>query len=149
MTVRRIFYDTVNGIEEKPVCVGIRGVAGEIFDSELYQPYGLAACPAGGGESILLEINGDPNNTVALPVRGYVVPIKGRTVIYQGDNTITITPAGVSIRVGSTEFNVGPNSITTNKSIITSGDVIAAGVSLRGHVHAGVSNGTSFTAGPS
>ena len=54
------------------------------------------------------------------------------------DGKVTITASGKT-------FTIDGSTVKTDMDIITTGDVIAGGVSLKGHVHGGVSTGSSAT----
>ena len=57
MTSRRVKVSNIQTQGEKPVA-SITGLAGEEFESEVYNQYGVSANPEDAGESILIEQNG-------------------------------------------------------------------------------------------
>lgn len=63
----------------------------------------------------------------------------GSILQFNSNGSITVSAAG--------GINVAAN-ISVNGSITTSGDVVAAGISLDSHVHGGVKSGGSSTSGP-
>lgn len=144
MSNRRVFIvsEIVDGVAT------VEGVAGEEFETEVYQPYGFAANPEGEfGGSILHEINGDPNNHIATLPRSPRGADKGTVLIHYGDETDIILSNGcIEIKVGLGRFKLTPTEVTTNMNIVTTGDIEARSVSasldvtagtksLRSHVH--------------
>ena len=123
------------------------GVAGETFDTEVWQPYGLSAGIE--GEGVLISHNGEADNHTALPATGDRVADAGTVLIYYGENTqIVLSDDTIEITVPSGRVTIGAGKITTDLDIETTGDVKAGGISLRGHKHGGVMTGGGVT-GPS
>lgn len=123
------------------------GVAGENFETEVYQFYGLSA--GVGGEGALMSFNGRADNHTALPPRGDRLAKAGTVLLYYGQNTeIELTKDSVTIRLAGGNFTMKNGKITTNMDIETTGDVKAGGVSLRRHIHTGVTSGGGVTGLP-
>ena len=136
MTARRVKISNIATQGEKPVA-DITGLSGEEFESEIYNQYGLSVNPEDAGESILIEQNGDADNYIALPPSGKRIAEKGTVLVYYGDDVdATFSKDCIILRVGNTNFTVKEGEITTNADIITTGDVVADGISLIEHRHA-------------
>lgn len=149
--MRRVFISQTEQVDDKLVGK-VDGLAGEQFNAEIYQPYGLSANPEDGGESVLLEINGDPDNYVALPAGSTRVAKPGETLIYHGDSLITLTKDDIKIEVGGHFFTLKDDKINTDMDINTSGTVRAKTLFVNGsnysnHRHGGVRNGGGVTGG--
>lgn len=128
-----------SSLDGRPVAAA-EGVAGEEFDTEVYSPYGLSANVE--GEGVLLSMNGDADNHQALGPRGDRLAEPGTVLVYYGDSTeIELSESRVTIRVPDGELTIGNGRIETDMDIVTSGDVRAGTISLRGHRHSGVQTG--------
>ena len=149
--MRRVFISQTEQVDDKLVG-SAEGLAGEQFQSEIYQPYGLSANPKDGGESVLLEINGDPDNYVALPAGSTQVAKEGETLIYHGDSLITLTKDDIKIETGGHYFNLIDGKVKTDMDINTTGAVRTKKLYVNGndydtHKHGGVKNGGGTTRG--
>jgi hypothetical protein len=122
------------------------GIADESGETELYAPYGFAS--AKEGEGVLIEVQDDPDNYVALPPGGDRVAPDGTTLIYWGGTTIALTESKVTITVGGGSITMDGETIKTNMNIETTGDVKAGKISLTKHIHAGVQPGAGVTGLP-
>ena len=110
MTVRRVNIKDVLEDEGDKQVVSFDGVAGETdIPAEQYQIGGVAYCPADGesAESLMVEINNDPDNMVALPHGGTVKCEKGETILYQGDTRLILRTEGnvVELLIGGDSAN--------------------------------------------
>lgn len=160
--MRRIFLSGFEQIKGKLVAA-VKGIAGEEFQSEVYQAYGLSANPEQGGESVLLEINGDADNYVALAPSGTKMAEPGETLIYYEDTVISLKEESVTIKVGSKSFELKDGKVKTDMDIETSGNIKAKSLDaddvkatsklyIRGkefanHKHPGVRTGAGVTGG--
>lgn len=160
--MRRIFLSRFEQIKGKLVAL-TKGIAGEEFQSEVYQAYGLSANPEQGGESVLLEINGDADNYVALAPSGVKIAEVGETLIYFEDTVISLKKESVTIKVGSKSFELKDGKVKTNMDIETTGNIKAKSLDaedvkatsklyIRGgefanHIHPGVRAGSGVTGG--
>lgn len=154
MVARRVLLGELSQ-EDDAVISTVQGLAGEEFESEVYQFYGLSANPPGENESIVIENNGSADNYVVLPPCGYEYAKEGETLIYSGKTRISIKEESITIIVGDTkklEINddkiVLHSDLEVNGNIKATGDVIANGVSLQKHIHNGVESGSSSTSVP-
>lgn len=159
--MRRVLIQTINTSEPKPFCEAIKGLAGEELDSELYELYGFSAHPEEPLESLLTEINGNPDNHLVFPPRGKRTAEKGTTLIYYGDDTeIVLSKNKIVIKRGEGNLEITSSTLKTNLDIETTGTIKAAGeissdtdvkavkVSLKDHVHLKVKIGTDLSGKP-
>lgn len=102
MVARRVLL-TNQSIEDDKVISQVQGLAGEEFESEVYQIYGLSSNPKGEHESLVLENNGSPDDYVVLPPCGYEQAKEGETLIYSGKTRISIKEESITIIVGDTK----------------------------------------------
>lgn len=154
MVARRVLLGKLSQ-EDDVVISTVEGLAGEEFESEVYQLYGFSANPPGENESIVIENNGSADNYVVLPPCGYEYAKEGETLIYSGKTRISIKEESITIIVGNTkklEINddkiVLHSDLEVNGNVKATGDVIAEGVSLQKHIHNGVESGSSSTSVP-
>jgi phage baseplate assembly protein gpV len=148
MTNRRIKIKQTLPEEGEKQVARWDGVAGEIdVDTEQYQVGGISYAPPEGeeSESIAIEINGDPDNVIALPHGGMVKAMPGETNLYNGATQFVIRNEGVIL-----ELIVGGQSILTvqNGRLETSLDIVSNGISLENHRHGGVRTGGGTTGEP-
>lgn len=148
MTARRINIKQNLPDEGEKSVVQWDGVSGEEdVVSEQYQVGGISYCPPEGeeAESLLLEINGDPDNMVALPHGGTVKCNEGETILYNGETQFAIRNEGVVL-----ELLLGGESVLTVQDgrLETTLEIISNGVSLTEHVHTGVRTGTGLSGMP-
>lgn len=155
MVARRVL---VQGMfrEEDKVVAQVEGVAGEEFEGELHQSYGLSANPSGHHESLVIENNGSPDNYVVLPPSGYELADEGETIIYSHQSRISIKDDTITIIVGTKKkLEIKDDKIIlhadleVNGNINVTGDVVAGGISFNEHIHAGVKAGSESTLPPS
>ena len=62
--------------------------------------------------------------------------------------SITMEEDSITLQAGGATLTIGPGSITSNVDVIVSADVIASGISLKKHLHLGVTPGFSLTKEP-
>lgn len=145
MSNRRVFLDDLSKINDR-ILSEADGMAGEVFDTEVYQPYGFSSNPdaaADAGPTILHQINDDPDNHLALPPSGDRLAKLGTTLVHYGNDVeIELSSEGIKIKAGGSFLNISNGALSTNLNIITSGTVRAAdvvagtpAVSLRTHTH--------------
>lgn len=124
------------------------GVAGEELETEVHESYGFSAHPNDLGESLLVEVNGDPDNYVALPPAGDREAEQGETLIYHGETAIRLSGNSITIEVGGNSLTIENGTLTTDLNISTTGTIVAGGVNLAQHIHTGVSTGTGLSGVP-
>ncbi len=124
MSSRRIELDELKK-EDGKVVGAANGLAGEDFDTEIYQIYGLSVNPKGKNESVLIEINGDPDNFVALPPGGHKDTEVGTTTLYYGDTEIILSENTIKINVDGNFLNIENGVLKTDLDIETSGGITA------------------------
>lgn len=134
--------------EQGAVRADVEGLVGEELSARVYQPYGLSSNVEEETTSVLMEMNGDPNNVVTLPQGGTYLAPPGTVILHgpRNNGKITIDASG------GINFS-GSGNITTDMDIIISGtDIIIDGVSLKqfiqSHVHPGVKPGSGVTGAP-
>lgn len=149
MSVRRVLPSQLVTSNAK-LSGDVFGLADEEITTEFYQPYGLSSNPQDLGETILIEVNGDPDNFVTLPPSGPRQADERTTVLYYRDTTITLEESRITVEVGGNSLTIEGGRITTDLDIVTSGmieaaSVTAGGVGLGTHVHTGVATGMGLS----
>ncbi len=124
MSSRRIELDELKK-EDGKVVGAANGLAGEDFDTEIYQIYGLSVNPKGKNESVLIEINGDPDNFVALPPGGDKDTKSGTTTLYYDNTEIILDENSIQIKVEGKFLNIKDGVLDTDLDIKTSGKISA------------------------
>lgn len=154
MTARRVLLSDLTTEDDK-VISQVQGLAGEEFESEVYQMYGLSSNPEGENESIVIENNGSANDYVVLPPCGYRQAEEGETLIYSGKTEISLKENSITIIVGgkqkleiTDDEIVMHSNLQVNGEIKATGDVMAGEISLQNHQHGGVYNGSGTTTAP-
>lgn len=154
MVARRVLLGKLTQ-EDDAVITTVQGLAGEEFESEVYQIHGLSSNPKGENESIVIENNGSADNYVVLPPSGYEYAEEGETLIYSGKTRISIKEKSITILVGGAkklEINddkiILHSDLEVKGNIKSTGDVVAGAISLQKHVHSGVYNGPGSTSIP-
>lgn len=154
MTARRVLLSDLTTEDDKVVSQ-VQGLAGEEFESEVYQMYGFSSNPEGENESIVIENNGSANDYVVLPPCGYRQAEEGETLIYSGDTEISLKENSITIIVGGKQkLEIIDDEIVlhanlmVNGDIKATGDVMAGAVSLQNHPHGGVYTGSGTTTAP-
>jgi hypothetical protein len=133
-----------------------QGRDGERHEVEVFLPFGISYRPPSGAEAVAVPIGGSEDHLIAIGFTGGGArpeAQEGELVLWSGTagHTITLGADG-STRLAfgdGKSFVFAGGKITTDMDIETSGDVKAGGVSLRGHVHAGVMSGGASTTPPS
>jgi hypothetical protein len=144
MSNRRIWL-TKPRLDGRPIA-DFDGLADETGETELYHPYGFVT--AREGEALLLEVQEDADNHMALPPGGDRVAPAKTTLIYWKDTTIELTESKVVITVGNSTFEMDGTTVKTNMTIKARDFVTNAGVSLSSHTHSGVRVGPGNTGTP-
>lgn len=135
--------------------VTFKGRAGEVHEAEVMIPFGVSYCPPDDSEAIINPTQGASEHATATGFTGGVYRPKAE----QGQSILYSTADGTQLRAnpdGSAEittqgggwFRYDGKKVTTNMTIETTGDVIAGGVSLRQHVHTGVTSGGGLSGVP-
>ena len=142
MSNRRVFLGALVASSDRIISEA-DGVAGEVFETEVYMPYGFWSRPdamADAGETVLFEINGDPDNHIAMPPSSAYMGEEGTIGIAYGDDVrVTLSEDCVLISVGESTFSIKDGEITTDMNIRTTGDICADGdIKAGGDVIAGV-----------
>ena len=123
--------------------------AGELRDGvPLMQHYGFASRPMAGADVVVVFQSGDRARGVAVatgdqryrptdlaPGEACLFHVSGSRVVMRADGSILLLPANGNVALTGT--------LTASK------DVLAAGVSLLGHLHGGVQTGDGNTQPPS
>ncbi|OYZ03506.1 MAG: hypothetical protein B7Y42_00575 [Polaromonas sp. 28-63-22] len=141
-------------------------------DAEHFQHYGYTSVPLPGAEGIALAVGGSSGHIVVINVDDRRYRIKGlaagEVCLYddQGQRVhltragIVVKGAGKPVTITDTplvkiEANLqvtgsitGQNGMAVTGAIAATGDVTAAGTSLRTHVHSGVQPGAGNTGAP-
>ena len=128
--------------EQGAVRADVEGLVGEeIEGARVYQPYGLISNVQEDTTSILMEMNGDPNNVVTLPQGGTYLAPPGTVILHGPGNNgkITIDSSG-GINLS------GGGDITTDMDIIIDG--VSLKEFIKTHVHSGVQPGGGVTGVP-
>ncbi len=145
----------------------VLGMAGEIrSDVEHLQQYGLRSIPLGGSRGLLVAYGGSKDNATLIVVddKRYgkftlqpgdvcIYSKNGAHTIYRGDDIIEILSGEKTITIGSMsittngskhEIKIGGMTAKIDSSglDVAGGDVVADGISLKGHAHP-ISSGSS------
>lgn len=154
MVARRVLLGELSTEDDK-VITTVQGLAGEEFESEVYQIYGISSNPKGDNESIVIEHNGSADNYVVLPPCGYEQAEEGETLIYAGKSRISIKDNAITIIVGGqTKLEINDDKVVVHSdveikgSLTATGDVLAGVISLQKHIHTGVYPGSGVTSLP-
>lgn len=137
----------------------------------IFTPYGFIHNPPDNSLALILSQNGQDSNSITMvdkpktrkknlskgasgienqTVGSYIV-LENPDIEMHSPNDITITATDINITIsGSITFTTGGASVTLDSSgiTVTSGDVVADGISLKTHVHGGVTSGGSNTGVP-
>lgn len=129
----------------KVICQ-VLGLADEIkSEVEYLQPYGLRSIPLKGSRGILLAYGGSKSNATMINIDdkrfGKFSLQEGDVCIYSknGAHTIYRDNDIIEILSGTRTITIGGMTAVISSSGIevTGGDIIADGISLKNHVHAG------------
>lgn len=134
-------------------------------NGQIYTPYGFIHNPPDGSLAFMFSQNGQNSNLIAMVSdpknrkktlnkgeAGIENQVTGSYILMDSNGDVEINaPASVNI-VAATDLTVtiGAMVLTVNNSGInvTGGDIVADGVSLKSHVHSGVTTGGSNTGAP-
>lgn len=128
-------------------------------DVERFQQYGMTSHPHPGAEAIAASVAGNRDHVVVLAVddRRYRLTglERGEVALYtdEGD-TIVLKRGGVVEVTAATKVRLVTPLVECTGDVAVAGtvtagvDVVAAGVSLVGHVHGGVDEGTQESGPP-
>lgn len=122
---------------------------GEVLDNlARVEPYGFSYHPQPGSQSYLLFPSGDRSYGVAIMVgdKRYQMDLQSGEVSLHDDigHSITLMRGGIAVAGGGHDVTVtGAPTV-----VVTGGDVVADGVSLKNHVHSGVQPGSGLSGPP-
>lgn len=142
--------------------VGAEKVQARVLDNEVLdnlarvEPYGFSYRPKPGAQVYLAFPSGDRSYGVALVVgdRRYQMQLlEGEVAIHDDElnHSIKLGREGIVIEGGGHDITINnaPKVIVNDGTVqVTGGDVIADGISLKGHVHGDVQSGSSQTGQP-
>lgn len=107
----------------------------------------FVSVPSVGEQVLVMSPSGNPSQAVALP--GLYSSESGAPAGAAGVTRMEF-PSGLSVEVaGGAAAIVAPAGLTVVGDVAVQGDVIADGISLKTHVHGGISRGGSQTDEPS
>jgi len=126
--------------------VQVKLLSGEVRDMERVQNYGFTSHPHAGAEVAVVFVGGNRDHGLVLAVddrRYRVKGLQGGEVGIYDDlgHRITLTRTGIVIDGATHPLNI----VNCPQVIVTDGDVIADGISLKTHKHGGVQYGTAQT----
>lgn len=118
--------------------------------------YGFTSVPLPGAEGVALFVGGDRGHgiVVATADRRYrLTALEGGEVALYDDlgHIVKLSRTGIVIDGGGHDIaisNASDVTVTGCNVTVTGGDVLADGISLKTHVHTGVTTGGSNTGGP-
>jgi phage baseplate assembly protein V len=116
--------------------VQVKLLSGEVRDMERFQNYGFTSQPLAGAEVAAVFVGGNRNHGLVLAVddrRYRVKSLQGGEVGIYDDlgHRITLTRTGIVIEGVTHNINI----VNCPQVIVTGGDVLADGISLKGHHH--------------
>jgi len=132
-----------------------------LADVAVCEPYGIHASPPNDTIGLMFTINNDEANRMIIPLSAATRTrnlketefecgnfVIGSIINFDKEGNITITSnKDINITAKGGNINIVGN-IHVNGSIDTTGDIVADTVSLKTHVHSGVTAGGSDTGGP-
>lgn len=129
--------------------VQVKLLSGEVRDMERFQNYGFTSRPHAGAEVAAVFVGGNRDHGLAIAIddrRFRVIGLQaGEVAIYDDlSHKITLTRDGIVISGGTHDITI----VDCPNVIVTGGDVVADGISLKTHVHTGVQSGASDTGAP-
>ena len=140
------------GIQKKPaVDSGAMTTAqvsylGQTRDVQQITPYGLACSPPNGSTWLLWQVRGNSND-----IAGFGNDYKSRPKgLVEGEAVLFNSKTGTIIKLdASGNVVIESAGVSSNATItVVGGDVIADGISLKTHVHGGVTTGPGNTTTP-
>lgn len=116
---------------------------------EHFEPYGFTSHPKPGAEVLAAFLEGDRSHGVIVVAADRRYRVKnlqaGELAIYDDlGHKITLTRSGIVIDGAGHAINV----VNCPQVVVTGGDVIADGISLKTHKHGGVQAGAAQTGVP-
>lgn len=129
--------------------VQVKLLSGEVRDMERFQNYGFTSQPHAGAEVAAVFIGGNRDHGLVLAVDDRRYRVKalaaGEVALFDDlGHTVTLTRAGIVISGGSHPITI----VNCPQVIVTGGDVLADGISLKNHKHGGVQTGAGQTGVP-
>jgi len=129
--------------------VQVKLLDGEVREMERFQDYGFTSAPLVGAEVAAVFVGGNRDHGLVLAIDDRRYRIKGlqagEVAIYDDlGHAITLTRAGIVISGASHSINI----VNCPQVVVTGGDVIADGISLKTHKHGGVAAGAAQTGVP-
>jgi phage baseplate assembly protein V len=129
--------------------VQVQLLDGEVREMERLQNYGFSSRPHPGAEVATVFVGGNRDHGLALAIddRRYRVRglQSGEVVIYDDiGHRITLTRNGIAIDGGGHNLTIA----NCPQVVLSDGDVIADGISLKTHKHGDVQAGSAQTGGP-
>jgi phage baseplate assembly protein V len=116
--------------------VQVQLLSGEVRDMERFQNYGLTSQPHAGAEVAAVFVGGNRNHGLVLAVddrRYRLKGLQGGEVALSDDlgHIIKLSRTGIVITGATQDINI----VDCPRVIVTGGDVIADGISLKQHHH--------------
>jgi len=129
--------------------VQVKLLSGEVRDMERFQNYGLTSQPHAGAEVAGVFVGGNRNHGLVLAIDDRRYRLKGlqsgEVALYDDlGHIIKLSRTGIVITGATHDINI----VNCPKVIVTGGDVIADGISLKTHKHGGVTAGAAQTGTP-
>ncbi len=129
--------------------VQVKLLSGEVRDMERFQNYGFTSQPHAGAEVAAVFVGGNRDHGLVLAVDDRRYRVKalaaGEVALFDDlGHTITLTRAGIVISGGSHAITI----VNCPQVVVTGGDVLADGISLKTHKHGGVQTGLAQTGVP-
>jgi len=129
--------------------VQVKLLDGEVREMERMQNYGFTSQPHPGAEVAAVFVSGNRDHGLALAIDDRRYRVRnlqaGEVAIYDDlGHVVTLSRTGIMID------GAGHNLSVSNcpQVIVTGGDVIADGISLKMHTHGGVQAGSAQTGAP-
>ncbi|WP_052166501.1 phage baseplate assembly protein V [Methylobacter tundripaludum] len=129
--------------------VQVKLLSGEVREIERFQNYGHTAVPLEGAEVAVIFVGGNRDHGIVISAddRRYrpkgLEPGEGGLYDDLG-HTIILKRTGIVIKGAAHPINI----VNCPEVIVTGGDVIADGISLKTHKHGGVTAGAAQTGVP-
>ena len=125
-------------------------LAGEVMtDVERFQNYGMTSVPQVGAEAVLVCVAGNRSHPLVIAAEDRRYRLKalqaGEVALYDDiGHVVHLTRTGIVIEGGGQNISI----TGAPQVVVTGGDVVADGISLKTHVRAGVMGGDGDTSGP-
>lgn len=126
--------------------VQVQLLSGEVRQMERFQNYGFTSMPHAGAEVAAVFVGGNRDHGLVLAVDDRRYRVKGLAAgevgIYDDlGHRVTLTRTGIVINGATHAINI----VNCPEVVVTGGDVIADGISLKTHKHGGVQAGAAQT----